>query len=81
MAAGAMRYIKETGMRIPDDIAIAGYDNVELSQAVYPMLTTVDARMRDLGAAMAENLFRVMKTGHSPVNVRLVPRLLLRGTV
>lgn len=81
MAAGAMRYLKEKGMSIPADVAIAGYDNVELSLAVYPQLTTIDGRMHDLGRALAENLFTVMKAGHSTLNVRLVPELLDRGTV
>ncbi|MBI9106186.1 MAG: LacI family DNA-binding transcriptional regulator [Spirochaetales bacterium] len=80
MAAGAMRCLKERGLSIPGDVAVAGYDNVELSQAVFPQLTTIDGRMHDLGIALAENLFKVMDTGHSPVNIRLVPQLLKRGT-
>ncbi len=81
MAAGAMRYLKEQGLTIPGDVAIAGYDNVELSLAVYPKMTTIDGRMHDLGKALAENLFNVMKSGHSPLNVRLIPRLLDRDSV
>lgn len=80
MAAGAMRYLKEQKLRIPEDVAVAGYDDVELSHAVYPMLTTIDARMFDLGRSLAENLFRVMKKTSSSVNVRLEPYLLRRGT-
>ncbi len=81
MAAGAMRCVKELGMTIPSDIAIAGYDNVELSQAVFPTLTTIDGRMHELGEALADNLFKVMEAGHSTLNVRLVPRLVSRGSV
>ena len=81
MAAGAMRFLKEKGLDIPGDVAVAGYDNVELSQAVYPKMTTIDARMHDIGRALAENLFKVMDSGHSKLNVRLVPRLLDRGSV
>ncbi len=80
MAAGAMRYIKEKGLRIPEDVAVSGYDNVELSQAVYPMLTTVDGGMFKLGRALAENLFKVMKTGGHNLNIRLLPELVERGT-
>ena len=81
MAAGVMRFVKEQGMSIPADIAIAGYDNVELSTAVFPMLTTIDGRMFELGKALAENLFKVMDAGHSTLDVRLVPELLDRETV
>jgi DNA-binding LacI/PurR family transcriptional regulator len=80
MAAGAMRLLKEKGFDIPGDVAVVGYDNVELSQAVYPQMTTVDGRMHDLGIALAENLFKVMETGHSPIDIRLVPKLLKRAT-
>jgi len=81
MAAGAMRYLKEQGVDIPGEVAIAGYDNVELSSAVYPMMTTIDGRMHDLGKALAENLFLAMEAGHSSLNIRLVPELLDRETV
>lgn len=81
MAAGAMRYIKEKSLLIPGDIAVSGYDNVEMSQAVYPQLTTIDGRMYDLGVSLAENLFLAMDNGQKRLNIRLVPELLIRGTV
>lgn len=42
LAIGIMRAIKEAGYRIPEDIAVVGFDNIEMSQYVDPPLTTVD---------------------------------------
>jgi DNA-binding LacI/PurR family transcriptional regulator len=41
IASGALKYILEEGFSVPDDIAIAGFDNIALSSLVSPQLTTV----------------------------------------
>ena len=41
MAVGAMREIRERGLRIPEDISVTGFDNIKLAQFCYPALTTV----------------------------------------
>lgn len=41
MAIGAMRVVQEQGLRVPDDVAIAGFDDVEPASIVRPALTTV----------------------------------------
>lgn len=57
MAYGAMRAIKEEGLRIPDDIALVGADDTELAQLVRPSLTTVRLPMHQMGALAARKLF------------------------
>jgi DNA-binding LacI/PurR family transcriptional regulator len=41
MAVGAMREVRERGLRIPEDVSITGFDNIKLSEFCYPALTTV----------------------------------------
>jgi LacI family transcriptional regulator len=41
MAIGAIRAARNNGLRIPEDISIAGYDDISFSQAMHPALTTV----------------------------------------
>jgi DNA-binding LacI/PurR family transcriptional regulator len=41
MAVGAMREIRELGLRIPEDISVTGFDNVKMAQFCYPALTSV----------------------------------------
>ncbi|MDR7342765.1 DNA-binding LacI/PurR family transcriptional regulator [Pantoea alhagi] len=49
LAAGAMAAIQEAGLRIPQDIAVAGFDGTELSEMVFPPLTTIVQPSRDIG--------------------------------
>jgi len=41
MALGAMRAIYDAGLRVPDDIALAGFDDVEEAEFAIPSLTTI----------------------------------------
>jgi DNA-binding LacI/PurR family transcriptional regulator len=41
MAVGALRELRERGIRVPQDISVTGFDNVKLSEFCYPALTTV----------------------------------------
>jgi LacI family transcriptional regulator, sucrose operon repressor len=53
LAIGAMNYIKEAGLRIPEDMALAGVGASELSQYVTPSLTTVDFQYNKAGQEAA----------------------------
>src|ERR1035438_178419 len=49
-AAGALRELRERGLRVPEDISVTGFDNVKLSEFCYPALTTVHIP-REIGRA------------------------------
>ena len=55
MALGAIRAIQESGKRIPEHISLVGFDNIPLSRAVYPALTTMAQPILDM-AEMAVDL-------------------------
>lgn len=57
MAMGAYLAIKEAGLRIPDDIAVIGFDNIPTAKLVSPPLTTIDQDQREVGRRAAEMLF------------------------
>jgi LacI family transcriptional regulator len=57
MAMGGYLAVKEVGMRIPDDIAIIGFDNIPTAHLVTPALTTVDQFQQQVGHRAAEMLF------------------------
>lgn len=48
-ALGVMQVLGNAGYKFPDDVKIAGFDNVELSRINYPTITTVDKRQYDVG--------------------------------
>ncbi len=56
IAMGAMQAVREMGLKIPDDISIVGFDNMELSSYFYPPLTTVDQPANKIGNTAAEIL-------------------------
>jgi DNA-binding LacI/PurR family transcriptional regulator len=70
LAIGAMQAIKARGMRIPHDIAVVGYNDIEIASIVDPPLTTVSASARKLGKEamnMLQRLIRGEDVTQSPV--------------
>lgn len=57
MAIGAIKYLKETGKRIPEDIKLIGYDDVFLASVVEPSLSTIHIQKMHVGIEAAKMLF------------------------
>lgn len=57
VAAGAMKAVLRTGLRIPEDMAIVGFDDSSVSRLVEPELTTVHIDMDLMGSLAAQKLF------------------------
>jgi len=57
VALGAMRAISESGLSIPDDISLMGFDNIDTAQYVKPTLTTIAVPTKDLGRIAVKLLF------------------------
>ncbi len=58
MAIGAMHALATAGLRVPDDVAVAGFDDIPVSAYLSPPLTTIRQPMRELGAAAVESLVK-----------------------
>jgi len=57
MAIGALVAIREAGLRVPEDIAVAGFDDITVARLLNPPLTTVAQFPEQLGRRAAEMLF------------------------
>lgn len=57
LALGAYQAIREAGLRIPEDVAVVGFDDIVMARLVTPPLTTVRLPQRDMGQRAAEMLF------------------------
>jgi DNA-binding LacI/PurR family transcriptional regulator len=66
MAFGALKAFAEVGRRVPDDISIVGFDNVEISQMLQPALTTINQPKYDIGKAAVEVLLTLRGTPKPP---------------
>jgi LacI family transcriptional regulator len=53
MAFGALRALREAGLRVPEDVALVGFDDVETASHTTPALTTVRQPLAEMGAAAA----------------------------
>ena len=49
MAMGALAALRESGLRVPDDVSVIGFDDVPIVRDVVPGLTTVSVPMREMG--------------------------------
>ena len=56
MALGCLFALTENGLRVPDDIALAGFDDIPIARFVTPPLTTMRVRIADLGRLAFERL-------------------------
>jgi LacI family transcriptional regulator len=80
MAIGAMHALKTAGLRVPEDVAIVGFDDIPVARYLSPPLTTVRQPIRQLGAAAIESLiFRLQ--GLDPARDVVLPTsLIVRGS-
>lgn len=82
LAYGAMRAIQMHGLRIPEDVAVVGFDNQDTSAYVCPPLTTVAQPMIEIGEQAARLLFEQIdhKGAATAKHVLLTPTLVIRGS-
>lgn len=78
MAAIEMMHIfKKNGLRIPEDIAVLGFNNEHVGKWVEPSLTSIDLPAFDMGTVAAEVLLDQIKHGHMTVQKRLIKSQLI----
>ncbi|MEU7381009.1 MULTISPECIES: LacI family DNA-binding transcriptional regulator [unclassified Streptomyces] len=78
---GALSAAEESGLRVPSDLSLAGYDNTYLSRLRHLWLTTVDNASHDVGRRAAQRLLDRIDDPNLPRTVDLTsPALEVRGT-
>src|SRR5690606_21585060 len=79
MALGAMHAFREAGLRIPDDLSVASYDNTEFASYLEPPLTTVDFSFGQQDEVAINYLLEILETPDTAVHQRvLTPSLIVR---
>ena len=79
IAIGAMRAILEAGYKIPEDIAIIGFDDMPLCKFMNPPVSAVHVPKQYMGSLAVKRLIELMESKeHSPVNIELSTTLMLR---
>ena len=80
MALGALKAVREFGYRVPEDVQIIGFDNIEFSQYCDPSLSTMQQPTFDMGAKAVELLTGIIEKKDPVQPERLIPKLLMRKT-
>ena len=79
MAAGALETIRARGLRVPDDVALAGFDDLDFAADLDPPLTTVRQGVREQGAEAAHTLLQLIRDPDGgPRRVILPTELVIR---
>lgn len=81
MAFGAYQALYQAGLRIPQDMAVIGYDDIELARYMTPPLTTIHQPKDELGELAIDVLIhRMAQPGQKQQRVQLTPELVVRGS-
>jgi LacI family transcriptional regulator len=79
MAFGAMRAIEERGLKVGDDIAVGGFDDIPLAELVHPTLTTLRQPIYEIGRRLASTLVHMLAGEEIPDRAILLrPELIIR---
>lgn len=81
LALGVMFLLQSQGIRIPLDISVMGFDNLDWSRQSYPSLTTIDLPASQMGAEAALQIMRRLEEDHPMSSLDLPAKIMRRGSV
>jgi DNA-binding LacI/PurR family transcriptional regulator len=79
-ALGAMSALREAGRKVPEDVSVVGFDDIEFAGIAFPPLTTVRQPLHDMGATAAELLLSKLANDDNVRNIRVRPELIVRSS-
>ena len=81
VAVGALAAARQRGLRIPEDLSVTGFDDIDLAQATDPMLTTVRQPLAEMGRIAVSLLIRLLENRRlDALHVELATELVIRGS-
>lgn len=82
VAAGVLKYLAENGIRVPEEVCVTGFDNIESSAFLTPTLTTFDVPKRELGHfALRIALERMFSPRDFNITVNIPYSLIIRESI
>jgi len=81
LAVGAVRGAQRMGLKVPDDISITGFDDIELAQIISPPLTTVHVPHREMGRKAARELVNMVERKSTGQSVDLQTAITKRNSL
>lgn len=78
MAVGALQVLRAAGRRVPEDVAVVGFDDAAVARACDPPLTTVAQPLGEMTGLMVDLLLDQIEAGERTVETRVCPTSLVR---
>lgn len=79
-AIPVMKAVADMGLRIPQDLMVTGYDNIDIGPFLDKPLTTVDPHQKELGYSSAELLLQMLQGRQCPTENIIEPTMVIRET-
>jgi LacI family transcriptional regulator len=81
MALGALRALRQVGKRVPDEIAVVGFDDMPQAATADPPLTTIRQPIQQSGVLAVEMLVDILENGAEPARRIILPtELVIRAS-
>jgi DNA-binding LacI/PurR family transcriptional regulator len=82
-AIGAIRALRESGLRVPEDVSVLGFDDIYAAEFHYPALTTIRQPLFEMGSLAAQTLLQRLAGGRKPdeeipQTLTVEPKLIVR---
>jgi DNA-binding LacI/PurR family transcriptional regulator len=75
-----MAVLRQAGVRVPEDVSVAGFDDIEQARYVFPSLTTIEVPMHNMGEEGMRHLFAQLAGETIDPLVCLPHRLIIRDS-
>jgi LacI family transcriptional regulator len=77
-AIGAIRALRETGLRVPEDVSVVGFDDINSAAFQNPSLTTIRQPLQQMGSIAAKTLLQRLEGAPDPGEISVKPELIVR---
>ncbi|GEM_PF-1491170 len=80
VAMGAIKYLSDNGIRVPEDVAVVGFDNQPEAEYSIPSLTSIHQPVDEIGRQSVELMKRMLQQQAQPEHLLVGPQLVARGS-
>jgi LacI family transcriptional regulator len=77
-AIGSIRALYDAGLKVPEDVSVLGFDDIQSASFHMPSLTTIRQPLQQMGSAGAASLLQQLAGEHPPHILRVEPELIVR---
>jgi LacI family transcriptional regulator len=77
-AIGSIRALHDAGLKVPTDVSVCGFDDIQAASYIVPSLTTIRQPLQQMGSLAASTLLRKLTHEKLPDTIKVDPELVVR---